>query len=377
MFGTRRLARRHFSASANKGENHVKPWNARIRAWMLATAPRTAAWMLKREAPTNATHTAVTLGNVIGLASFVWAVQQFFEDKRRADDRNDRQAALHALDRASAHARRENPLAHLVQIKRGMLNNFAELEQGRTMFSLFSASDGKLDGEQHDDIDNLADSWLQRRNEGKRWAVELDDHRTSLKNVWFTIMSAYERNEKNAEVFKDLLYSEYPLGKEVALKTLLALEPLDKAACRANVSKTAAGKCDWLNHAPKIFPFIRKVYSVPCDWPRTIAVKTKDDYAQQDDKLIITKMDTEIGEKVVRAVAVGGGAEGEMGGGAEGEMGGGGCEKRSGANDGGSDTAFKVGGAVAGTAGESEITGATKATETTKTPHTARDPSEN
>jgi hypothetical protein len=299
---------RRFASSAKEDENLANPtaWNARLRAWMMAMAPGTATWMLKREAPTNATHTAATLGNVIGLASFVWAVQQFFDEKRRADDRNDRQEALRALDRASAHARREKPRAHLVQIKRGMLNNFAELErqqQGRqtTMFSLFSASDGKLDGEQHDDIDNLADSWLQHRNEGKRWAVELDDHRTSLKNVWFTIMSAYERNEKNAEVFKDLLFSEYPLGKEVALKTLLALEPLDKAACRANVSKTAAGKCDWSNHAPKIFPFIRKVYGVPCDWPRTITVKTKDDYAQQDDKLIKTKMDSEVGKKVVRA----------------------------------------------------------------------------
>eukprot|EP00946_MAST-07B_sp_MAST-7B-sp1_P005263 g5263.t1 len=365
-FATRRLlARQHrrFSTSANRGENptEAKAWNARIRAWMLATAPRTAAWMLKREAPTNATHTAVTLGNVIGLASFVWAVQQFFDEKHRADDRNDRQAALHALDRASAYARQEKPRAHLVQIKRGMLNNFAELEKGQraTMFSLFAAPDGNLDGEQHDDIDKLADSWLERRNEGKRWAIELDDHRTSLKNVWFTIMSAYERNEKNAEVFKDLLYSEYPLGKEVALKTLLALEPLDKAACRANVSKTAAGKCDWVHHAPKIFPFIRKMYNVPCDWPRKITVKTKDDYAQQDDKLIKTKMDRKMGEKVVLTV----------GGRAEGEMGGGGCEE-SGASDGGSDVTYKVGGAVAGTAGEGEITGATVTTEATTTPHT-------
>ena len=36
------------------------------------------------------------------------------------------------------------------------------------MFSLFAAQAGRLDGEQHDDIDKLADSWLERRNEGKR-----------------------------------------------------------------------------------------------------------------------------------------------------------------------------------------------------------------
>ena len=137
--------------------------------------------------------------------------------------------------------------------------------------------------------------------------------RTSLKN-WFTIMSAYERNEKSAEVFKDLLYSEYPPG-EVALKTLLALEPLDKAACRANVSKTAAGKCDWVHHAPKIFPFIRKMYNVPCDWPRKITVKTK--ALWQGDKLIKTKMDRKMGEKGCYS-----------GWQSRGEMGGGGCQER-------------------------------------------------
>jgi hypothetical protein len=75
---------RRFASSAKEDENLANPtaWNARLRAWMMAMAPGTATWMLKREAPTNATHTAATLGNVIGLASFVWAVQQFFDEKR-------------------------------------------------------------------------------------------------------------------------------------------------------------------------------------------------------------------------------------------------------------------------------------------------------
>ena len=45
------------------------------------------AFMLTREAPTNFTHTVVTFGNIVGLCSFVWAVQQFFAEKRREDER--------------------------------------------------------------------------------------------------------------------------------------------------------------------------------------------------------------------------------------------------------------------------------------------------
>ena len=268
------------------------------------TSQRIKTWMLKREPPTNFTHVASTLSGVIGVFSFVWAVQLFFEEKRSENDREDRNRALQALDRASEHARREKPRRHLREIKRGMLNNFTELEDHKqqqqqnhqNVFSLLISPwyyySEKNYSSADDDVDLLADSWLQRRNAGQEWAVELDNHRTSLKNMWFSIMLAYDRTStKNAAVFNDLLFGEFPLGKEIALKTLLALEPLDKAACRANVSKTAAGECDWCNHAPKYTKFIRRVYDVPSEWPHAIGVKTKDEYAQQDDLLIKTNGD--------------------------------------------------------------------------------------
>ena len=129
-------------------------------------------------------------------------------------------------------------------------------------------------------------------------------------------MSAYERNEKNAEVFKDLLYSEYPLGKEVVENTARA-----RAAGQGGVPRQreqdSRGKMRLGKPRAENIPFHSRNVQRAVRLAAEDHGQDKDDYAQQDDKLIKTKMDRKMGEKVVLTV----------GGRAEGEMGGGGCEK--------------------------------------------------
>ena len=118
------------------------------------------------------------------------------------------------------------------------------------------------------DVDELADRWIRKRNDGRPWALRVDEQRISLKNMWSNIALAWRRHPQRREtLMRELLYAEYPLGREVAVKSLLMLEPLDRAACRANVGKTGPGVCDWKTHCPVIYPFIRSVYGIPDDWP--------------------------------------------------------------------------------------------------------------
>ena len=86
---------------------------------------------------------------------------------------------------------------------------------------------------------------------------------------WFAIQQAHQHHPERRKLLEPVLFSEYPLGREVAMKSLLLLEPLDRASCRANTSKTGAGVCDWGSECPVIYPFIRLMYSIPAEWPPT------------------------------------------------------------------------------------------------------------
>ena len=117
-------------------------------------------------------------------------------------------------------------------------------------------------------VGKVADAWVEKRNAGVAWAVELDRDRVRMKNLWYSVMLSYTNNPDYAgEMMSSLLFDDYPLGREIALKTILTLEPLDKAACRANISKCGKGLCDWPKHQSKIYSFIRSTYQIPEDWP--------------------------------------------------------------------------------------------------------------
>ena len=160
---------------------------------------------------------------------------KYFQAKERDNERAETKAAWRSIDACTADARKDNPRVELQSMKRHLLNNFdrAAKERGWS----WGASPAGIDG--------LSDRWLRKRNDGLAWAVEVDGQRTRMKNLWFSIQQAWKRHPTRRALLNDLLFGEYPLGREVAMKSLLMLEPLDRAACRANVSKTGPGVCDW------------------------------------------------------------------------------------------------------------------------------------
>ena len=239
-------------------------------------------WFVKREAPTNFTHVCVTTGNLLAGVTFLWGAIKYFDAKAKDVERAETKAAWRSIDACTADARKDNPRVELQSMKRHMLENFDRAARER----------GWAWTKQPAGVDELADRWLRKRNEGLGWAIEVDGQRTRMKNLWFSIQQAWARHPSRRELLNDLLFGEYPLGREVALKSLLMLEPLDRAACRANESKTGPGICDWENHCPSIYPFIRKVYGIAPDWPpqaELSAVKSKKQLATMVDRRIVDR----------------------------------------------------------------------------------------
>lgn len=246
-------------------------------------------WLMRREAPTNFTHVAVTGGNLLAAVTFVLGGIKYFAAKEHEVEREEKQMALRAFDECIALARDKNPRVLLSEIKRQMLYNFQKHEQERN--KTWWRREGT-------DLDELSDRWLQQRNAGKEWAVRIDDRRILLKNIWYSVMSAYQRYPNRVGSLGKTLYGEYPLGKEVAIKSLLLLEPLDKAQCRSNVSKSGPGECDWDKHCPEIYTFIRSVYNLPSSFPVEEPIRSRTELGNRDE-IVKLQLEEEIIEKQI------------------------------------------------------------------------------
>ena len=116
--------------------------------------------------------------------------------------------------------------------------------------------------------DELADEWLRRKLRpqedlalgvrGVPDAARCDEHRTQLKRMWTSVRQLHLKYPPEAHGRDEI---KVDLNDGIARSTLLHLEPLDKALCRATEG------CDWRSDCDPVYGFIRRLWSIPEAWP--------------------------------------------------------------------------------------------------------------
>ena len=116
--------------------------------------------------------------------------------------------------------------------------------------------------------DELADEWLRRRlrpqddvNLGVRGipdAARCDEYRAQLKRMWTSVRRLHLKYPSHAYGRDEIVVD---LNDGIARSTLLHLEPLDKALCRATEG------CDWHRDCDPVYAFIRREWGISQAWP--------------------------------------------------------------------------------------------------------------
>jgi len=143
--------------------------------------------------------------------------------------------------------------------------------------------------------DELADEWLRRKLRpqedlalgvrGVPDAARCDEHRTQLKRMWTSVRRlhlkyphattaaataataateatvAAEAASRSGQQHGQRDEIKVDLNDGIARATLLHLEPLDKALCRATEG------CDWGRDCDPVYAFIRGQWGIPGAWP--------------------------------------------------------------------------------------------------------------
>jgi len=214
-------------------------------------------WLLFREPPNNLMHVLGFVSNVLGFGAFVWTFYAHFQEQKRDHLKQQTRQLQNDVKAAELTVRETDPRKICTKIKQWLATG----NEGReTLFSMIF--------KRRNQIDKLADHWIQELENREEWAVRVDVNRSTLKNMWFVTMRTYENlvETNNEEMIKPLLMENYPLGKHVALTTIMMIEPLDKAAYRARLLESEE-EFDWEAHCPPIYKFIRQVYDIDDAWP--------------------------------------------------------------------------------------------------------------
>eukprot|EP00937_MAST-01D_sp_MAST-1D-sp2_P000090 g90.t1 len=116
--------------------------------------------------------------------------------------------------------------------------------------------------------DELADEWLRRRLQPKEdlalgvrgtpGAARCDEYRTQLKRMWTSVRRLHLKYGPGTCGRDEI---KVDLNDGIARSTLLFLEPLDRALCRATEG------CDWQRDSDPIYSFIRAEWDIPAAWP--------------------------------------------------------------------------------------------------------------
>ena len=116
--------------------------------------------------------------------------------------------------------------------------------------------------------DELADEWLRRRlrpqedvklgARGIPDAARCDEYRAQLKRMWTSVRRLHLKYPAHAYGRDEIVVD---LNDGIARSTLLHLEPLDKALCRATEG------CDWDRDCDPVYAFIRREWDIPHAWP--------------------------------------------------------------------------------------------------------------
>jgi len=156
------------------------------------------------------------------------AEQAVLEVKRR-----EAASAIHALDRTLAYFNsvRFYRLVLELEAYRVKMERRASFVRGQT---------------------DWAEEWLDRRVRLDPEAVQMEQHRVELKNLWYLSKQSWEDHPAQRRLMYAFFY-DAPLNSALAVRSLRLLEPMDQARYRRR-------GFDYVR--PSIYPFIASLYGI-------------------------------------------------------------------------------------------------------------------
>mmetsp|Transcript_14320 Transcript_14320/g.18799 ORF Transcript_14320/g.18799 Transcript_14320/m.18799 type:complete len:277 (-) Transcript_14320:179-1009(-) len=209
-------------------------------------------WLFKRELPNNVMHISALCSNAIAVCAFIWTVKTHYVSIDRKLAYQNKFSLLADIKDSQIEVSRTQPRRLINALKLALRTGAGHLESQKEKDDTLQLS--------------LAEYWIYALEHDEEWAVEVDECRSKLKGMWFEVMKMYDlvhadplsySDEKIINVVENFLHDSYPLGTHVARNSLVLLEPLDKAAFKANSTNRPRNLA---SRSPKIYNFIRRNY---------------------------------------------------------------------------------------------------------------------